>query len=69
MKTRFVTDNERGDFVRDAKQDPQLPDAQSWHDLQAYLKRKGAGPDVLRPAKELWNLYCKTRRPDLQLCG
>ncbi|MGD9924721.1 MAG: YozE family protein [Pseudorhodoplanes sp.] len=62
IQKRTVRDNPAGDFVGDAKRDPNLPDATSWDQLEAYLTRKGAIPDAVRAAKTVWQSYRSMQR-------
>jgi hypothetical protein len=46
-----------GHFVLDAQGDPELPNAQSWEELEAYLVGKKAKEEVLRGAREYWSFF------------
>ena len=46
-----------GHFVLDAQGDPELPNATSWEELEAYLVGKKAKAEVLRGAKEYWSFF------------
>jgi hypothetical protein len=63
VKSRRVTDNAAGDFVRDAKADGRMPNAQSWDQLHTYLVTQGAILDAIAAAKVVWRGYqAKLRR-------
>jgi hypothetical protein len=48
----------QGDFVRDAREDPHLPDAKTWQELESYLwERKRGGYRNSRSAKGLGRLH------------
>ena len=46
-----------GHFVLDAQGDPELPNAESWEELEAYLLAKKAKEEVLRGAREYWSFF------------
>ena len=51
------SDNLR-DFVDHAKDDRELPDAESWEELKAYLVEKWNATDkTLSAAEYVWQLY------------
>jgi hypothetical protein len=55
-----------GHFVLDAQGDPELPDAESWEELEAYLvaKKAKAEAEVLKGAREYWSFFEEqARRP------
>ncbi len=57
LKERRWSDNLR-DFVDHAVDDPNLPDAASWGQLEAYLKQKPTVVDkAIEDAKYVWQLY------------
>ena len=57
LKERRRSDNLR-DFVDHAVDDPNLPDAASWGQLEAYLKQKPTVVDkAIEDAKYVWQLY------------
>ena len=57
LKKRQWSDKLR-DFVDDAVDDPNLPDAASWEELEAYLKQKPEVVDqAIEGAKYVWQLY------------
>lgn len=59
---RRMTRTPSGDFVGDAKQDPGLPDAKTWTELETYLRTKGAIPDAMAAAKAVWQGYLASQR-------
>lgn len=64
LKQRRVTDTPAGDFVRDAKADPRMPDAKSWDQLELYLITRGAIPEAIAAAKTVWKGYISQMRRD-----
>lgn len=64
VKTRRVTDTIRGDLIADMARDSMLPDAASWHALEAYLRTKRADPDVLIVARALFRQFLRKRALD-----
>ena len=57
LKKRQWSDKLR-DFVDHAVDDPNLPDAASWEELEAYLKQKPKVVDqAIEGAKYVWQLY------------
>jgi hypothetical protein len=43
------------DFVRDARNDPQMPDAKSWDELEAYMGRYSQAAQ--EAARKVWLIY------------
>ncbi|QPQ55096.1 hypothetical protein IC614_00245 [Allosphingosinicella flava] len=63
ISNRQARGNPQGDFVRDAKLDPNLPDVESWAQLRAYLERNRACDGAIDAARSVWGSYvAKTRR-------
>ena len=52
-----VTDSMQGDFLRDAKGDAHFPDAQSWDELERYLKNNRSCGGAIKSAKLVWGGY------------
>ena len=52
----------RGDFVRDAREDPGLLDAKTWRELESYLWETHAGDPAIRAAQKVWLDYMADRR-------
>ena len=46
-----------GHFVLDAQGDPELPDVQSWEELETYLVARKAKAEVLKSAREYWSFF------------
>ena len=46
-----------GHFVLDAQGDAELPNAESWEELEAYLVAKKAKAEVLKGAREYWSFF------------
>ena len=63
LKKRCWTDNLDRHFVDDAEQDPMLPDAASWEQLETYLNQCQAVPRALHAAKYVWEQYEKEHPP------
>jgi hypothetical protein len=59
MATKRVTDTPRGDFIKDSRDDPRMPAAQSWQELEGYLWTRGACVEAVKQAKKLWRQYEK----------
>jgi len=62
VSKRRLTDTPAGDFVRDARADRALPDAESWEQLHTYLITKGAIPEAIAAARVVWRSYRATAR-------
>jgi len=53
-----VTDDLRGDFVRDARDDEKFPDTDTWSEIKFYLSLKPGGgvrEITIEAARQLWN--------------
>jgi hypothetical protein len=50
-------------FVYDALRDPDFPDAQSWDEVESYVRRRDheAAPETLKAVQLLWQLYVEAR--------
>jgi uncharacterized protein YozE (UPF0346 family) len=59
MQTRRRTKTTMGDFVEDAVHDKQLPDAQTWDELESYLIYNHACAEALRVGRRWWARYQK----------
>jgi len=62
IKGRRRTDTPQGDFVDDARDDRNLPDAKSWSELENYLLNRRAIPDAIAAARLVWRQY-RTMHP------
>ena len=62
IQTRRVTSTPVGDFVRDAKEDAQLPDVETWDQLKMYLVTKGAIPAVVDAARIVWRGFLTAKK-------
>ena len=51
-------------FVNDAVTDPDLPDPESWEELEGHIKRLNpdAPADTFDAAKHVWGLYIEKRQ-------
>lgn len=54
-RRRQWNENQSKKFVDHALEDPDLPDAKSWEELEAYLVR--GHEDATKEAKYIWGLY------------
>ncbi len=57
LAKRRVKENIQGDFVKEARCDPQLPDVTSWAELKPYLERSGVYRSALQAASLVWTAY------------
>jgi hypothetical protein len=50
-------------FVYDALRDADFPDAQSWHEVESYMRGRdpNTAPETLKAVQLLWQLYVKGR--------
>ena len=55
LRSRPWNQNQSKKFVDHALGDPDLPDAKSWEELEAYLVRAHEG--AVEEAKYIWGLY------------
>ena len=55
LRSRQWNENQSKKFVDHALDDPDLPDAKSWEELEAYLAR--GHEDAIEEAKYIWGLY------------
>ena len=55
LRSRPWNENQSKKFVDHALEDPDLPDAKSWEELEAYLVRGHEG--AIKEAKYIWDLY------------
>lgn len=62
VRQRRITDDDLGDFVLVARVDPDMPDAEHWSMLECYLQTRGACPQVLLSARQVWRAYLAARR-------
>lgn len=46
-----------GDFAQHAHEDPNLPDAQTWRELEAYLIGRKTDLVTITSASECWKKY------------
>lgn len=65
IHSRRETHTSQGDFVRDAKEDRRLPDAQSWDELHRHVLRHGGDSDVVDAARKVWQAYLAKQRRQL----
>lgn len=55
-------ENPRGDFIRDARADEQLPEPASWEELRGYFESRGACEGTLVAARAYWREYQRAER-------
>ena len=50
-------------FVYDVLRDPEFPDAESWQQIESYVRRHrpDTPPEALKAAQCLWQLYVEGR--------
>lgn len=63
LRRTHAGENARGDFIRDALRDPEMPDDfQSFEGLRSYLRRvHRAEMAVINAAELVWNDYQASR--------
>lgn len=64
---RRVTDTPAGDFVSDAKQDREMPNARTWPELRGYLWSRGAHADAITAAQAVWRGYLASQKRSEQI--
>jgi hypothetical protein len=57
IKTCEAGDNPAGDFIREARDDRDLPDALSWKQLELYLSRRGVRNQAIAAGRRVWVAY------------
>jgi hypothetical protein len=57
IKTCQAGDDPMGDFVRDARDDRDLPDAETWRQLELYLSKRGVMDRRMVAGKRVWLAY------------
>jgi hypothetical protein len=50
-----------GDFARDARNDRELPDAETWRELELYLSKRGVTDRAITAGKRVWLAYEDSR--------
>lgn len=61
VRSKTAHDNPRGDFIKDAKFDRELPDVSTFEELERYLRRKRACDDAIDAAKSLWKEFLRKK--------
>jgi hypothetical protein len=62
LKRQKVTDNAMGDFIGDAKADPDFPSRmKTWKEVEAYLHGQGAIPDAIEAGRRAWSKWNQQR--------
>jgi hypothetical protein len=63
IRARRITNTPAGDFVKDAREDGQLPgDFPSWDRLHSYLGRRSACSEAIDAARTVWRGYLAAKR-------
>ena len=57
IKTCPADDDPAGDFVRHIDDDRDLPDAETWRQLEAYLSLRGVTDRAMVAGKRVWVAY------------
>jgi hypothetical protein len=57
IKTCEAGDDPAGDFVRDLRDDGELPDAKTWRQLERYLSQRGVVDRAITAGKRVWVAY------------
>lgn len=57
ISQRQVRRTQAGAFIRMCKRDQNLPDAETWEELSAYLRSKSASAEVMNRARRVWLDY------------
>jgi len=59
---RRIASTAAGDFIADAKVDPNLPNATTWQELRNYLVDSGASENAIKAGRIVWRGYLAARR-------
>ena len=57
IKSCEAGDDPVGDFARDARNDGDLPDAETWRQLELYLSKRGVTDHAIAAGKRVWLAY------------
>ena len=57
LKTYPAGDDAAGDFVRNIRDDRELPNAETWRQLEAYLSLRGVPDRAMVVGKKVWAAY------------
>jgi hypothetical protein len=57
IKTCPAEDDLAGDFVRSLRDDGDVPDAETWRQLEAYLSLRGVTDRAMVAGKRVWVVY------------
>jgi hypothetical protein len=57
IRIRRHTDNPQGDFVEDARGDPNFPDVKTWDEMEGYLRHRSASHEAIAAARVVWRQY------------
>jgi hypothetical protein len=62
LNQRAVTNTPAGDFTKDARRDPNMPDAKSWSELREYLLKVARVDGVIPADYQVWRGYQRRLR-------
>jgi hypothetical protein len=57
LKTYPAGDDAAGDFVRNIRNDREIPNAETWRQLEAYLSLRGITDRAMVAGKQVWTAY------------
>jgi hypothetical protein len=67
IRTAVISNDPRGDFIGDAREDRELPDAETWEQLESYLFGCHACDGAFEAAKEVWDEFKGRKASGFQL--
>ena len=57
IRTYPAGDDAAGEFVRNIREDHELPNAETWRQLEAYLSLRGITDRAMVVGKQVWTAY------------
>jgi YozE SAM-like fold len=66
IQTARASNNPRGDFIGDAKDDDGLPNATTWEELESYLHGCRACHEAIDAGKVVWDEFKRWRPHDFR---
>lgn len=60
VRSRRPANTPRGDFIHDVRDDSSFPDAETWEEVERYLRTKGACEACIIAGMEMWAEYWRT---------